>query len=98
MATFSTEASVLIQKADQLNRHAEEYDSIRAQLRQAATSMGAAYDSADNRAYTARIEQFCTDLQMMSDKLRAAARTLKEQSSMYTAQEEENTAAASKLP
>ena len=98
MATFSTEPAVLTQKAAQLDQYAEEYDSIRAQLRQAATSMGTAYDSADNRPFTARIEQFCADLQRMSDKLRTAAQTLKEQSAMYTAQEEENASMASRLP
>lgn len=98
MAIFSTEVSVLIQKAGQLDQYAEEYDSIRTQLRQAATSMGEAYDSADNRVYTSRIEQFCTDLQMMSDKLRSASQTIQGQANMYTAQEEESTAAASRLP
>lgn len=98
MASFTTDPAVLNEKATKLNQFAEEYDSIRAQLRQSATSMGAAYDSDDNRAFTVRIEEFCVDLQGMSDKLRTAAQTLNQQAGLYTSQEAENRDWARRLP
>ena len=98
MASFSTDFAVLNEKAAKLSTFAEDYDAIREQLRQAATSMGSAYDSADNRSYTSHIENFCNDLKFLSDKLRVASDTIRQQASMYKSQEENNTAEANNLP
>ena len=96
--SFRTDVSIMSEKASKLSLFAEDYDSIREQVRQAATSMGAAYDSADNRSFTAHIEEFCSELKFMSDKLRTASEIIKQQSSMYTSREEHNTSVASRLP
>lgn len=98
MANFTVDPSVLSQKATQINQYADEYDSISTQLQQAATSMGAAYDSADNRKFIERMEACAKDLKLMSDKLRSASTTLKGQSSLYVDQETANTQQASSLP
>lgn len=98
MASFTADPAAMYAKAAKLGRFAEEYDSICSQLRQAAASMGGAYDSEDNSAFTQRMEEFCEELRGMSDKLRAVARMLDQQAGLYTAQEEDNTAEANQLP
>ena len=98
MASFTTDPVLMTEKATTLEQFADEYDSIRGQLRSSATGMGQAYESNDNRTYTERIEEFCDNLARMSEKLRGAAATLREQANMYTSREEDNTAAANRLP
>ncbi len=98
MATFSVETTVLKQKATQLDRHAEDFDSICARLKQAATTMGSAYDSDDNRKFISRVEACCTDLKALSDKLRTASQIITAQANEYDSREASNTAAASRLP
>lgn len=97
MAKFTWDPDDMRAKAAQLNEYSREYDSIRDQLRHTATSMGNAYVSDDNQMYVARIEQFCNDLQMMSDKLRTAAMTLQAQAASYDAQEQKNAQKAAGL-
>ena len=98
MATFATDPAVMKEKAGVLTQCAEDYERIGRQLQQEATSMGVAYDTADNRNYVSRIEAFCQELQRMAEKLKNAGITLSEQSQMYTIREEENTSAANRLP
>ena len=98
MASFTVDPAVINQKATLLSQYADEYEAISNQLRQAATTMGAAYDSADNRSFVSRIEQCVNDLKNMAAKLRAASATLKGQSSMYTNTENANTQQANRLP
>lgn len=97
MAKMTWNPNDMRSKASQLEQYSQEYDSIRNQLRQVATSMGSAYISQDNQTYVAHIEQFCTELQNMSDKLRTAASTLQSQAAAYDAQEMANTQQASLL-
>lgn len=98
MANFSVDPSALNQKAAMLDQHAESYDTISTQLHTAATTMGAAYDSADNRSFVSRMEECVKDLRLMANKLRAAAETLRGQATIYTNQENDNTQRAGKLP
>lgn len=98
MASFTVDPSVLVQKAQALNQHADDYDSISTQLQNAATTMGAAYDSADNRSFVSRMEECVKDLRAMANKLRAAAVTLQGQASIYNEQESNNTQQANRLP
>ena len=98
MANFSVDPTILNQKAANLNEHADEYNSISAKLQSAATTMGAAYDSADNRSFVARMEACAKELKAMADKLRAAAATLSSQATIYTEQENSNTQKANQLP
>jgi len=98
MASFTVDPTAINQKATMLSQYADKYEGISTQLRQAATTMGAAYDSADNKAFVSRIEQCVTDLKNMAAKLRAASETLKGQSGMYVDQENANTQQANRLP
>ena len=98
MASFTVDPAVINQKAATLSQYADEYEAISNQLHQAATTMGAAYDSADNRSFVGRLEACVTDLKNMAAKLRAASATLKGQSGMYSEQESSNTQQASRLP
>ena len=98
MASFTIDTDAVRQKANVVENFADEYDAIRLRLLNTATSMGAAYESADNKVYVARITECCNQLQQMSEKLRNAAQILKSQSDSYDATEENNTQQASKLP
>lgn len=98
MASFTVDPAVLNEKAAALIQHADEYDSISGQLKRAATTMGSAYDSADNKAFVGRVEECAKDLKAMADKLRAAAQTLKGQAANYSETEKFNTQKASHLP
>lgn len=98
MANFTVDPNVLNQKAKELDGHADNYDAISARLQNAATTMDAAYDSADNRTFVSRMEECAKDLKAMANKLRAASVTLQGQSKIYSTQETENTQAASRLP
>jgi len=98
MASFTVEPEVIAQKAEQLLQHADEYEAISAQLHDSATSMGAAYESVDNKTYVDRIENCVVDLKKMAEKLRQVATTLKEQGKMYPDREAANRQVASRLP
>lgn len=97
MAKMTWDSDDMRNKANQLNQHSYDYDRVREQLKQIATSMGSAYQSEDNQVYVSHIEQFCAELKFMSDKLRDAASTLESQASDYDGQEQLNTQQASRL-
>ena len=98
MPTFTVDTDAVRQKAKALANIADDYDSLRTRLLNTATSMGAAYESSDNRAYVARINEFCDQMREVSNRLRNAAEVLGTQSSNYDRTESENTVQASKLP
>lgn len=98
MAKFSVDPAILKQKASQLGQYSETYDSISTQLQNAATTMGTAYDSADNRSFVNRINECAKDLKAMAAKLKAASVTLQKQANSYTEQETSNTQKANRLP
>ena len=98
MASFSTDPGELNRAAGTMARLAEEFSSISTNVRQAATGMGSAYDTADNRKFVAQIEGFCAELQRMAEKLEAAGVTLGDQAKLYADREEENSSIANRLP
>jgi len=95
---ITVETDAVRQKAKMLEGLADEYDGMRSRLLSTATSMGAAYESADNRTYVARISDFCEQMKEVSNRLRNAANVLNKQSSSYDRTESENAAQASRLP
>lgn len=97
MSNFSVDPAALKTTASKLSTASSEYGRIYKQLIQTATSMGAAYDSADNKEFVARIESCCTALQAMANKLQLASETLTRASDNYTATEEQNTQQAGRL-
>lgn len=96
--SFTVETDAVRQKARMLEGLADEYDGMRSRLLNTATSMGAAYESADNRVYVARITEFCEQMKEVSHRLRNAANVLNTQSSGYDRTESENAAQANRLP
>ena len=97
MATFSVDTSALKSIAGKLATASSEYERIYKQLIQTASSLGAAYDSADNKKFVASIEGCCTALQAMANKLQLASEELTQASANYTSTEEYNTQQASRL-
>lgn len=98
MSSFSVDTDALRQKANTLESMANEYDGIRTRLLNTATSMGSAYESADNRMFVARITEFCQQMKEVSNRLRNAANVLNTQGNNYDRTESENTAHARRLP
>ena len=97
MASMTWDSDAMRTKSAQLKVHAQQYETIRKQLLQTATSIGNAYQSEDNLAYITRIEQFCVELQNMTDKLLTASNILLEQAAAYDMQEKNNTRRALSL-
>ena len=98
MAQFMVDTDAVRQKAAQVNGYAEQYDILRSKLLNAATSMGAYYDSADNREFVSRITECCQQLAEVSNRLRNAAQQMNAQSRRYDTTEEENSMQARRLP
>ena len=98
MAVFTVQPETLRQKARQLESQAEQYDSMRNKLLNTATSMGAAYQSEDNKKYVARITDFCQQMREVSEKMRNGARVLMSQADGYEQTQSRNASDASKLP
>lgn len=98
MAQFMVDTGAVRQKAAQVNSYAEQYDVLRAKLLNVASSMGAAYDSKDNREYVSRITECCQQLIEVSNRLRNAAQEMTAQSRRYDATEDENSMQARRLP
>lgn len=98
MASFGTETEVMVEKANQLEQYACEFDAACARLKQAATTMGADYMSTDNRDFVASLTQFCVELKALSDRLRNGSNVLNEQAGIYNSKQEENSHKAKGLP
>ena len=98
MAQFMVDTDAVRQKAAQVNGYAEQYDVLRAKLLNAASSMGASYDSADNREFVSRITECCQQLAEVSNRLRNAAQQMNAQSRRYDTTEEETSMKARRLP
>lgn len=96
-ANFKTDYGVMGDKAAKLLELAGTYAGYAKRLRAEATSMGAAYDSADNRAYIARIEVACDHLDRMAKELETGSEKLALQGEAYETREDENTGIASGL-
>lgn len=97
MPSFSVDPAALKSTSAKLASASSEYERIYKQLIQTATSMGAAYDSADNKKFVSSIEGCCAALQAMADKLQIASEALSKASDNYTATEEHNAQQATRL-
>lgn len=83
--------------ATRLQELSEIYTEIYTQLMQEASTMGAAWEGADNVAFVNRIEGFTEELKTMATKLNLAGETLRTQKDNYVAQQESNISAVNKL-
>lgn len=75
----------------------ETYTQIYQQLMQEASTMGKAWEAADNLAFVEQITGFTEELQQMAAKLKLAGETLDKQKSNYINTQENNIAAVKKL-
>ena len=97
-SNFSVDPDTLHKIANQLDSLAEEYQQESKDLREAATSMGTNYQSADNRQFVDMIETLCDELDAFTNKLQTAKETLDQQAKDYVEQETDNTGVARSLP
>ena len=98
MAKFTVDTDAVRSKAASVEGLSQDYSSLSKQLRNIATTMGAAYESVDNKAYITRVNECCDNLDRMATKLANTAQLLRSQSSDYDTTEQNNTQQASKLP
>lgn len=83
--------------AQKLLELSETYTEIYSQLMQEASTMGAAWDGADNLAFVEQIQGFTEELKAMATKLSTAGQTLDQQRANYVERQEDNIAQVKKL-
>ncbi len=85
-------------KASQkLQELSETYTDIYNQLMQKASTMGTAWDGADNLAFVEQINGFTEELKAMADKLSVASQALDQQRANYVQRQDDNIGAVKKL-
>ncbi len=77
--------------------HAETYTEIYTQLLQEASTMGTAWDGADNLAFVERISGFTDELKAMAARLSAASQIIETQRANYVQRQDDNIAQVNKL-
>lgn len=97
MARIMTDPEQIKSASMVLKTASEEYLSIAKNLMNAATTMGSAYDSDDNRAFVNQIQGCTEDLNKMAQKLAQQAEILAKQANMYIATTEANIQAVKTL-
>ena len=75
----------------------ETYKSIYSQLLQEASTMGSAWEGADNLAFVEQINGFTEELKMMAAKLERASQALTRQKENYVARQDNNITQVKKL-
>ena len=81
----------------ELQSDSETYTEIYTELMQKASTMGAAFEGADNLAFVEQITGFTEELKAMADKLSLASQTLDKQRANYVAQQDSNITEVKKL-
>lgn len=94
---FAVDPAQLEQTARYLQDASESYQRIYNQLISAAESMGASYDSEDNRVFVSQIQSCTGELHAMAERLSKTAGILRNQKANYEKQTEANVAAARRL-
>jgi len=85
-------------KASQkLQTASETYTEIYSQLMQEASTMGSAWEGADNLAFVEQINGFTEELKAMAAKLSAASQALDKQRANYVARQDNNITQVKKL-
>ncbi len=81
----------------ELQAISDTYTEIYTQLMQKASTMGKAWDAADNQAFVQQISGFTEELKQMAEKLSVASRTLKAQADNLKQRRDANIADVKKL-
>ncbi|MCL1790059.1 MAG: WXG100 family type VII secretion target [Peptococcaceae bacterium] len=97
MSQFSVTPQQLEKTSKEISQLSDTYTTIYKQLLQAASTMGAAWEGADNLAFVAQINGCCTDLQKMADKLQLASQALDKQQQNYLNRQQDNLARVKRL-
>ena len=87
----------MVKASQKLQELSETYTEVYTQLMQEASTMGSAWEGADNLAFVERITGFTEELKMMATKLSTASQALKRQRDNYAARQENNIAQVNKL-
>ena len=96
--TFSVSSFEEMAKASaNLKSLSETYTEIYTSLMQKASTMGAAWEGADNQAFVTQIEGFTDELKAMAEKLLTASEALDKQRANYVARQDDNIAQVQKL-
>ena len=80
-----------------LDGHSTTYKQIAQQLMQEASTMGAAWEGADNLAFVSQITGFTEELEQMAAKLKTASEALNTQRLNYKNRQDDNIAQVKKL-
>lgn len=75
----------------------ETYTEIYTQLMQEASTMGSAWEGADNLAFVEQITGFTEELKAMAEKLSVASQALEKQRANYVARQDNNITQVKKL-
>ena len=76
--------------AQKLNQLSQNYKQISKELMDCATTMGSAWEGADNQAFVKQISGFTAELDAMSQKLLDASKALDKQRANYVARQDQN--------
>ena len=81
MGAFSMDPVEVHNAAKEFRRLSENYTEVYTSLMNSASTMGEAWDSADNLAFVDQIKGLCDDLKAMTDHLNICAEALDKQAS-----------------
>lgn len=94
---FVVDPPVLHTAAQKFYEISQEYTSVYTRLLNAASTMGDAWNSADNLAFVEQINGFCEELKAMVTHLEQASQTLNKQASNYETVRDNNQSAVRQL-
>lgn len=83
--------------SQKLQAASEAYTDIYTQLMREASTMGSAWEGADNLAFVDQIKGFTNELKSMAEKISTASQALAKQRAQYVARQENNISQVRKL-
>jgi hypothetical protein len=95
---FNVEASVLAMNSGVLEGNSKECENLAQKLLGVYESMGSSYISEDNKQFGAKINELCTQMRLLAEKLHNGAEVLSVSGKSYESREDANSVAASRLP
>ena len=94
---FTVDPPELHSASQKLTQLSEEYAAVYNRLLNAASTMGNAWNAADNLAYVDQINGFCEDLKAMAAHLEQAAQALEQQAKNYETVRDNNVTSVKQL-
>jgi len=87
---FAVDPPELHRASQKFTQLASDYTTIYNRLMNTASTMGDAWNSADNLAFVEQINGFCGDLRAMTEHLEQAAQGLEQQANNYESTRDNN--------